>query len=74
MNLGFQEQTLRVYQDVALSSFDLLAAVVTALIASYVGALDRLAIHYASTGLGISVHAHPQTLAQSGVHPFPSAV
>jgi hypothetical protein len=45
MNLGFQEQTLGVYQDVALSSFDLLPAVVTALSASYAGALDRLAIH-----------------------------
>jgi hypothetical protein len=51
MNLGFQDQTLGVYEQMTLSAFHLLAAVVTALITSYTSALDRLAGHYASAWL-----------------------
>jgi hypothetical protein len=51
----FTHQALRVYQEVSLASFDLLGVVVAALFSSYPGALDRLAIHYAGAGLGISV-------------------
>jgi hypothetical protein len=74
VDLGFEQQALRVYQQVSLSAFDLLATVVAALFSSHAGALDRLAIHDARARLGISVHAHPYTLAQGGVHPLPGAV
>jgi hypothetical protein len=74
MNHRFQDQTLRVHQDMALSAFHLLSSVVTSPIPSHTGALDRLAIHHASARLRVPLHADPQALAQGGVHPLPSAV
>jgi len=74
MNLGFQDQTLGIYEQVALSALDLLAFVVTALFSSRTGALDLLAIYYASARLRVTLLAHSQTMAQSGVYPFPGAV
>jgi hypothetical protein len=46
----------------SLATLDLLAPVLTTLIASHAGALDRLGIHYTGARLGISLLAHPQTL------------
>jgi hypothetical protein len=40
MDLRFQHQTLGVYEQMTLSAFHLLSAVVTALITSYASALD----------------------------------
>jgi hypothetical protein len=40
MDLRFQDQTLGVYEQMTLSAFHLLSAVVTALITSYASALD----------------------------------
>jgi hypothetical protein len=39
---------------VTLTALDLLASVVAALFSAYRGTLDRLAIHHARAGLGIS--------------------
>ena len=61
MDQRFTHQALRVYQEVSLASFDLLGVVVAALFSSYPGALDRLAIHYAGAGLGISVLMRTRT-------------
>jgi hypothetical protein len=58
MDLGFQDQTLGVYEQMTLSPFRLLAAVVTALITSHTSALDRLAVHYANAWLRIPFLAH----------------
>src|SRR5215210_4992807 len=74
MNPRFQNQTLRVHQDMALSAFHLLSSVVTSPIPSHTGALDRLAIHHACARLRVPLQADPQTLAQGGVHPLPGAV
>jgi len=59
----FEHQTLRIHQQMPLASFDLLGAIVAALLPTHARCLDRLAIHHAGARLGISVHAHPQTLA-----------
>src|SRR3712207_6325809 len=40
-----EHQTLGVHQQVALSSLDLLAPVVSSLFSTYLGGLDRLAVH-----------------------------
>jgi hypothetical protein len=74
VNPGFEHEAFCVYQDVSLAALDLLAPVVTTLIASHAGALDRLGIHHTGARLGISLLAHPQTLAQGGVDPLPGAV
>ena len=74
MNPSFEHQTLRVYQQVPFSSFDLLGSVVTARFAAYARGLDRLAIHYRGTGLRVPLQAHSHASAQGGVHPFPRPV
>jgi hypothetical protein len=63
VHLGFEHQTLRVYEQVAFSALDLLAAVVSTLFSSYTGALDRLAIDDSSAWLRISAHTDPHPLA-----------
>jgi hypothetical protein len=66
MDLGFKHQALGVHQEMSLMTFDLLASVVTSL-SSYTCGLYRLRIHYARAGLGISLEALSQTMAQCGV-------
>src|SRR5215212_11888159 len=58
----------------ALSAFDLLGSVVTTLYSAYAGRFDRLTVDDASTGLGVSLQAHPHPLAQGGVHPLPGSI
>ena len=62
MNPNFEHQTLRVYQQMALPSFDLLGPVVTTLLSAHACCLDRLAINYRCTGLRVSLEVH--SLAQ----------
>jgi hypothetical protein len=56
VHLGFEHQTLCVYEQVVFSALYLLAAVVSSLLSSYTGALDRLAIDDARTRLRITTH------------------
>jgi hypothetical protein len=49
VEVGFEDETLGVHQDVALTPFDLLTSVITALFSAHRGAFDRLAIHHART-------------------------
>src|SRR5215217_3800145 len=75
MHLGFEHQTLRIHEQMALSTLHLLATVVTSLLSSYTNALHRLAVDDAGARLGIpphTPHAHP--LAQGRVHPPPCTV
>jgi hypothetical protein len=44
------------------------------LLSSYPGRLDRLGVHYARAGLGISLEANPDLLAQGGVKPLPATI
>jgi hypothetical protein len=71
---GFEHQTLRVYQQVPLATFDLLGAVVTTLLPAHACGLDRLAIHDGRAGLRVPLEAHTHALAQGGVHPFPRSI
>jgi hypothetical protein len=59
---------------VPLTPLDLLASVEAAFFSSHRGALYRLAIHYASTGLRISFQANPQAFTDSPVDLFPGSV
>jgi hypothetical protein len=74
MDLGFEHQALRIYEQVSLSALDLLTAIVTTLLSAYPGRLDRLAIYYACAGLRISLHADPHPFAQGSVHPLPGSI
>jgi hypothetical protein len=74
VELGFEDETLRVHQDVALSSLDLLSSVVAALFSAYRGALDRLAFHHARAWLRIPLQANPTAFPDGPVDPLPSAV
>jgi hypothetical protein len=74
VNPGFQDQTLRVYQEVALSPLDLLATVVAALFSAYPSCLYRLAIHYPRAGLRVPFEAYPHPLVQRLVHLFPGSI
>jgi hypothetical protein len=53
MNPRFYHQSLRVHQDVRLTSFDLFGPIVTALFAAHARGLDRLAVHYGRAGLRV---------------------
>jgi hypothetical protein len=59
VDLSFEDETLGVHQDVALSSLYLLASVVTPIFCAHSGTLDRLGIHHTSAWLGISLQANP---------------
>ena len=75
MNLGFEYHTLCVHQEeVALSSLDLLAPGVAALLSAHPGGLYRLAIHYPCARVRVSLEAHPHSLTQGSVHPFPGSI
>jgi hypothetical protein len=74
VNLAFENQTLSIYQQVAFSALHFLAAVVTTLFSAHSGSLDRLAIHYACTGLRISLPANPQAFPHCGVDPLPGTI
>jgi hypothetical protein len=58
VDLGFEDETFRVHQQVTLAALDLLASVVTALFSAYCSSLYRLRIHYACTGLRIPLQAN----------------
>jgi hypothetical protein len=73
-HLGFEHQTLRVYEQMTLSAFHLLASIVSSLLFSYPGGLDRLAIADAGTRLRISPHTDPLPLTQSSEQLLPGAV
>ena len=73
MDLCLEDETLSVHEQVALAALDLLTSVVAALFSAHCSGLDRLAVHYACTGLRISVQANPQTFSDSLVDPFPGA-
>jgi hypothetical protein len=74
MNSIFEHQTLGVHQQMALSSFDLLGSVLTALLATHAHCLDRPAVRYRCAGPRVPLQADPHSLAQGGVHPLPSAI
>src|SRR5215217_5061463 len=57
----------------ALSSLDLLAAIVAAL-SSHAGGLHRLAIHYARARLDVSSDTHAQALSERGMQLLPGTV
>ena len=57
-----------------LCAFDLLSTVVSALFSAHRGTLDRLGIHYACTGLGISLRSDPKAFSDSPVDLLPGSV
>ncbi len=75
MNLGFEHEAFGVHQDMALTSFDLLASYsISVLFSAHRGSLDQLRIHHPGTGLRISPQADPKALADSLVDPLPGAI
>ena len=53
VNPGFEHQSLRVHQQMALSAFDLLGAIVAAPFSTDPGRLHRLTIDDPRAGLGV---------------------
>jgi hypothetical protein len=75
MDLGFEHQTLGVYEQMPLPALHLLAsAVVSSLLTAHAGSLHRLAIYDARARLRIPFHTETHPLTQGGVHPLPGAV
>ena len=74
VDLGLEHEALSVHEDMALTALDLLTSVVTALFASHRGALERLAIHHARAGLGISFQANPEAFSDGPIDTLPGAV
>jgi hypothetical protein len=54
VDFGLKHEAFGDHKEVALAALDLLATIVSSLLSSYTATLDRLRIHYAGTGLGIS--------------------
>src|SRR3712207_2998146 len=67
MDPGFEHQSLRIYQEMALPAANLLPPVVASRFAAYSGCLGRLGIHYPSTGLRVSTQPYTQAFTQSRV-------
>ncbi len=63
MYLGFEYQALRVHEQVEFSALHFLVTVVSSLLSSHAGALDRLGIYYAGARLRISPHTDSHPLA-----------
>src|SRR5215208_2938406 len=74
MDLCLEDETLRVHQDVTLAAFDLLSPVVTPILSTHCGTLDRLGIDHACAGLRISFQANPRAFSYGPVDPLPGAV
>ena len=75
MNLGFEDQALGIYEQMAFSAFHFLATYsISSLCSTDPCGLHRLAIHYACAGLRISLEAYSQTLAQVSVQLLPGTV
>src|SRR5215212_6093748 len=74
VNLRLEYESLRVHQQVALTPFDLLAPVVSALFSAHRGALDRLGVHHASAGLRVPFQSNAQAFAEGLVDPLPATV
>ena len=74
MDLRLEYETLGVYQDVALTSFDLLAPVLTPVFPAHSSTLYRLGIHHARAGLRIPFQANPKAFADGPVDALPGAV
>src|SRR5687767_10433847 len=74
MELGFEDETLGVHQYMALAPLDLLATVVAAIFSAHRGALYRLGIHNARTGLRVSLQANPEAFSYGPVDPFPGTI
>jgi hypothetical protein len=63
----FENQTLCIYEQMALCSLHLLLARIVPALSSHTGALYRLRIDYGCAGLDISLNTGAQALSQSGV-------
>jgi hypothetical protein len=74
MDSHFEHQSLRIHQQMALASFDLLSSVVATLFSAYPRGLHRLAIHDGCARLRISFETNPHSFAQGGVHPLPCPI
>ena len=75
VNLGFEDQALGIYEQMAFSAFHFLATYsISSLRSTYPCGLHRLAVHYACTRLRISLEAYSQTLAQGSVQLLPGTV
>jgi hypothetical protein len=74
MDLRLYKKALRIDQDVAFPALDLLAPVVAAFFSAHAGALHRLGIDDACTGLRVPSEANPEALADGRVELLPSAV
>jgi hypothetical protein len=69
-----EHQSFGVYQQVALPTFYLLSAIVTALLSTYPGTLDRLAIYDSSAWLRVPIESNSHPLTYGLVHPFPGVI
>jgi hypothetical protein len=74
VDLGFEHETLGVYEQVTLTALDLLGSVLTAIFSAYCGTLDRLGIHHPGTWLGISLQANPKAFSYGPIDTLPGAV
>src|SRR5215207_1169487 len=74
MDLSLEQETLRIYQNVAFSALYLLASIVSALFSSHAGALYRLGIDDTCGGLRITPEVHAQALADGRIELLPDAI
>src|SRR5829696_5405461 len=74
VDLGFEDQSFCIHQQMTLPAANLLPALVAPRFATYPGRLGRLRIDHSRAGLGVSPQPHPQALAQRRVEPLPHTV
>src|SRR5215213_6910210 len=74
VNLGLQDQSLRIHEQVSLPTANLLTTVVSPRFSAHPGSLCRLGIHYSSTGLRASPQPYSQAFTQSCVESLPRAI
>ena len=74
MYLRLEHEAFGVYEQVAFTTFDLLATIVTPLLSAHPGGLGRLGVHYPSARFGVALESNTQAFADRAIHPLPSAV
>lgn len=70
VHFRLEHQTLGIYEQMALSSLDLLLARIVPALSSHAGALHRLRIDYGRAGLGISLKAGAKLEEAYRTEPF----
>jgi hypothetical protein len=71
VNLDLEHKAFGIYEQMSLSTADLLATVVTPIFSAHAGRFDRLRVNYPGTGLRVTPEPDAQALANDPIYLLP---